>query len=171
MLIPHGIKIYCSEITDDECNLLLNYYENNKDKLKQIDYIGTSASNVTGHEFKTFNQETIHKHCREYLKDIKEINSLNIISQWINVYDNSGILNIHAHTGNVAYVIYVKVPNDSAKLNFVLDAKKNSLFSDEMAISPKKNMILMFPAEIRHYVSEYYGDEQRISVSGNIDVD
>jgi hypothetical protein len=168
-LIPHGIKIYCSEINDEHYNDLISAYNSNE--YEQIQYTGTRVDGVSGYKFRTDKTELVLNHAKEYLNSIGHLNKqISILSQWINVTQDLGYLGPHTHNGNISYAIYLEVPNDSALIHFQLNATSNSLFSDLMTLIPKKKMILMFPSEILHYVNEYSGNCKRVSVSGNITV-
>jgi hypothetical protein len=168
-LIPHGIKIYCSEITDEHFDDLNYAYNNNTHE--EIQYPNTRVDRVSGYKFRTDKTELVLNHAKEYLNSIGHPNKqISLLSQWINVTQDLGSLGPHAHNGNISYAIYLEVPNDSALIHFQLNATSNSLFSDSITITPKKKMILMFPSEILHHVNAYSGNNRRVSVSGNITV-
>lgn len=166
-LIPHGIQIYCSEITDEHYTDLIDSY--NSGTYDPIEYTGAESVGVSGYAFRTPKTNLVLNHAKEYLDSIKyKYQDTSLLAQWINVTIDNGYLGSHTHNGNISYAIYLQVPNDSACIHYNLNATKNSLFSDVVSIRPRNKMILMFPSEIVHYVSEYVGIHKRISVSGNI---
>ena len=63
----------------------------------------------------------------------------------------------------------VFVRNDTAaSFNWVCDFIEDTNFSDSFIIKPKKNLIVLFPSHLSHFVKPHDEDIGRISVSFNI---
>lgn len=85
----------------------------------------------------------------------------------------------HIHEGDFTGVYYVKAPINSGKICFVnpqqcaSTAKMCSLFKNiklEEKIEPKSGHGYFFPTYLNHYVEENMSNEDRISISYNINI-
>ena len=106
---------------------------------------------------------------------------------WVNYQKQNEFNPFHKHTGVYSFVIWMKIPYDSRKLNRK-DIARNStnpkigefqfVYKDiiggsrtyEYPMSPEaEGTMLFFPSQLDHLVYPFYDcDEERISVSGNI---
>ena len=184
-LLPLGIQIYQSEISNEFYDFLLSEYENNLDSYPRIlqnqNYWGGSDRAFLNDQTKPYIEKQVLKHAKEYVN----YPNLSLRSQWINIQAHEGFVPLHTHSGNISYVIYLKVPdylknyynkrNNAVRyaegaIDFIY-GHKNSLFPDDLSVYPREKMILMFPAEVRHYVFPFKDKEsQRVSVAGNIEM-
>ena len=109
---------------------------------------------------------------------------------WVNVQHQYEFNPLHHHSGLYSFVVFMKIPTHSEeqhKLDFgeLIRARVASDFvfvrsekNDETCIpiefplSPEdKGRMLFFPAFLQHMVYPFYGtEEERITISGNIDV-
>ena len=135
-------------------------------------------------------EKYLNEHCHSLVDNITGIDhggNLFIQNMWVNFQNEHEFNPSHNHTGIVSFVIWMKIPTESADQK-ELPISKNSnnpsasdfefLYSDilgkhqDYRISmgkEKEGVILVFPASLRHQVYPFYEcDEQRISISGNI---
>lgn len=102
-----------------------------------------------------------------------------IDSAWINKNDKNHYNNPHVHIGfNFAGVYYVDVPSNGGHLVFIRnDISSEMVQNDEFIekefdprwhVYPKKNMLVLFPSNLLHFVKPHYEDNSRISLAFNI---
>jgi hypothetical protein len=108
-----------------------------------------------------------------------KITPLKLDELWINFSQKHDFNPPHAHSGVLSFVIFCKVPpeifktqadsnNQSAgKITFSYGENITSLMGNDYPIEPYENLMFIFPAQLKHYVSPYWVDAERISVSGN----
>jgi uncharacterized protein (TIGR02466 family) len=99
---------------------------------------------------------------------------------WINFQKNHDFNPSHNHPGLISFVIYCKVPQNifedqaeskvpiAGTVTFEYGEDTSEFNQGSFTVKPFDGLMLMFPSEMRHYVSPYWIDEDRISVSGNI---
>jgi|APCry1669189440_1035222.scaffolds.fasta_scaffold00068_14 hypothetical protein len=182
-LIPVGIQIYQSSISDDFYKFLLDEYENHLGDYQPLEqnenfWNGGADFKFLKEEHRDYYNKQIGRHVNQYVGN----NDLKLSNQWINVQAHDGFLPMHDHYGILSYVIYLKVPKFRANyfykkkqdIGYVEGAiqfnfgYKNSLFPPQALIHPEEKMILIFPAEIQHYVYPFRDREsKRVSISGN----
>ena len=181
--IPVGFNIYQSEISDDFYNFLVKEFDNTE-SYKQLhqneNFWGGSDYTFVKDDNKEYIENCLLDHVDNYLRT----RSMRLKSQWINIQAHDGFFPLHNHSGNISYVIYIKVPeyisNYKNKLNndigysegclhFVY-GHQTSISSPNTIVRPMEKMILMFPSELQHYVYPFKDkDAQRVSVSGNLE--
>jgi len=185
-LIPLGIQIYQSKISQEFYDFLLNEYENNLESYEQLhqneNFWDGADFSFLKEEHKDYIEKNIQVHVTEYIGN----NILKLKKQWINVQAHDGFLPLHNHFGTLSYVIYLKTPKYRAnylnKRRQQIDYTEgsiqftyghtNSLFPAHALVQPEEKMILIFPAEIMHYVYPFRDREsKRVSVSGNLHKD
>jgi uncharacterized protein (TIGR02466 family) len=177
-----GINIYQSTISDDFYNFLLNEYNNleSYEKLYQNEnFWGGSDYTFLKDSTRDYIQSNLIAHVKQYINTT----DVSLRNQWINIQAHDGYLPTHKHTGNISYVIYMKIPdylkNYKDKLpNDIKYAEgaiqfnyghETSLFPCSTTVHPQEKMILMFPSELQHYVYPFRDRESlRVSISGNL---
>jgi len=121
---------------------------------------------------------------------VKKLSSVNeyvrgnfsLESLWINFQKQYDHNPPHKHTGVYSFVVYLKVPDKI----FEVQADSNTqdagyiifnygdVISDTTRINfkvqPYEGLMLIFPNNLEHHVPPFWIDEERISVSGNINV-
>jgi hypothetical protein len=177
-----GVEIYQSRISDEFYSFLLNEYENYLESYEQLyqneNFWGGDDRLFLKNEHRNFVEQHLSKHVEEYIGN----NDLQLKNQWINIQAHDGFLPMHDHFGVLSYVIYLKIPKYRAnylnkrrqQIDYVEGAiqfnygHKNSLFPPQAIVYPEERMILMFPAELMHYVYPFRDrDSLRVSISGN----
>ena len=171
---------------DIDCLELERYILNMKEK----DFKGRTISNVGGYQsnpldlndknFKVFLDKLLLK-LKEY-SSIFEI-SLNtkIHDYWFNINNLKHSNKLHNHSGAfLSGVFYVKIPKNSGKLYFQnVKASHDNCFksktlntynkyrSNYYNITPKENLLVLFPGWLDHLVESNNSNENRISISFN----
>lgn len=178
-------------LSDELCNGLLE-----KGKKSNED----ARNGLAGHLDKEFNyskddRNWFIKKFEPYLQDhmkflnefhTREHNStLVLTSLWINYMKNNEFNPPHTHSGDLSFVIYLKVPNDLKEENkkyigtdpcgpggisFVNDLKSDKMIVSEVNIFPEERECYIFPSKLHHMVFPFKSNCERISVSGNINM-
>ena len=118
----------------------------------------------------------------DILIPIKENNAHNlnykILEMWANISNPKGFNIEHNHPGSfISGVFYLKVPKNSGKIIFrdprpIPDWNGDSFFFHALScntpIEPKEKMLLLFPSWLYHRVETNNSNEERISISFNI---
>lgn len=101
---------------------------------------------------------------------------------WINFQKINDFNPIHSHSGDLSFVIYLKVPKNIFSVNTSGNYKKAGLIEflygepvsyfdrENFTVQPSEGLMLIFPAKLQHFVPPFWVDEERISVSGNLSV-
>ena len=99
---------------------------------------------------------------------------------WINFQRAKEYNPIHSHPGcNLSFVLYLTVPEEMlAEKRMTTGAAPGHTgfmygedaygFITHRIVRPVERTILMFPSNLRHYVSHFTSDVTRVSVSGNV---
>lgn len=115
--------------------------------------------------------------------NIKNDCSIRVSNLWVNVNKKYSYNSNHIH-GNSFFsgVFYVKVPENSGRINFENPSPIQELFIDKVkpfmnnynhftahswTYDPRPNMVVMFPSWIEHNVDQNLSDEDRISIAFN----
>jgi hypothetical protein len=179
-----GVRVYQSTIKKEFYNFLLNEYENNLNAYPKLfqnqNYWGGGDYAFVKDDTREYVQSSLLLHVKEYIGT----DQMTLRNQWINEQAHDGFVPLHKHSGNLSYVIYLKVPKyllnyygkrmtsiqyAEGAIDFIY-GHKTSLFPDDLTLYPEEGMILMFPSELRHYVFPFKDKEsKRVSISGNFD--
>lgn len=181
-LIPLGPSIYQSYVTEEFFQFLTNEYKH-IEKYERL-FQNENQWNGKDYAFVNFeNRKYVEDNLKSHVKEYVGTDSVELMNQWINVQAHDGFLPEHVHTGNLSYVIYLKLPdylknyykklpNDikyvegCIQFNF---GHETSLSLAHIPIRPEEKMILMFPSEVYHYVYPFRDREsERVSISGNL---
>ena len=127
---------------------------------------------------------------RKYiLNEDEEKPKFKMFSLWVNYQRQYEFNPIHDHTGLYSFVIFMKIPthwkeqialpisvNSNAPLashfQFILGKENGEVMTFPIALSPEdEGRMLFFLAWLRHMVYPFYEcEEERITISGNIDL-
>lgn len=160
----------------DNCNLLEKIQDHSRKTPSQ--YL-SNRGGYQGHEFVdddlfSFIGENIPTHPNKQITEYS-------IAAWVNI-NKPGCYNVrhsHLHTDTLlSGVYYVKVPEDSGVIKFwdprghwMHTMRDNDYYNDclySYDISPEPGLLLLFPCWLEHEVSENLSNDERISVSFNI---
>lgn len=196
-IIPKNLYQYLIDISDEA----LSKKENDmKNKLVGRIYKGSqvSISNIINLEF----QKYIVMCCEEYANLIasgsdlkpKNFSNLNLESIWVVSQFANDYNPLHAHSGKISGIIYLKVPpqinNPQKEIEYIKDAeaeRKNYLVDGRIGfllqyvdlesghvkpfqkvIEPVEGTMYLFPSSIQHVVYPYEGPGERRSVAFNL---
>ena len=100
---------------------------------------------------------------------------------WINFMGSNEYNPIHTHSGDLSFVIYLKVADElkmeshtykgtsagPGKIEFIYGEKQGNCITGHSFL-PEQYDMFIFPATLKHFVYPYKSDVERVSVSGNI---
>ncbi len=104
-------------------------------------------------------------------------------SFWVNIQKPREYNPTHHHTGDLSFVIYLQVPEGLKKENedirgvhnnegpgmITFDYGEHLPFSiGRVSQMPKVGSVIIFPSWVRHYVTDFKSEGERISAAGNI---
>lgn len=125
----------------------------------------------------------IMQQLRYVLEDCKISNCVAEIKRsWFNVNSKNSMNLLHTHTTTFSGVYYLKSNKNSGKVCFLnlsmlnswngynLSDEKNNFVADTFCIDPVEGRIFIWQSPIPHYVTPNNDDEDRISISFNIEV-
>ena len=104
---------------------------------------------------------------------------LRLDTLWINFSQKHDFNPPHKHLGALSFVIFCKMPKEifevqadsnaqkAGEIHFQYGESISHLMGNEYPVKPYKNLMFIFPAELKHFVPAYWVDAERISVSGN----
>ena len=142
-------------------------------------YPSENRSGEGGYQTPTFDWESFHPQGKEYIEGvIKEEakQNLRVDLWWYNINPKGAWNAPHNHPGcALALILYV---TDSGGLLTLMsphnmrmiDNKNIGGIGDIVSINAKKGDIIMFPADLYHYVKPNQKEEDRISISVNLNI-
>lgn len=84
-------------------------------------------------------------------------------SHWGHVHQKNMSTNTHSHLPSKwSAACYLQVPENSGKICFMVEE-----LNMQASISPKVGGYIIFPSELKHYVTAHGNDEPRVSLSVN----
>tara|TARA_Y100000401_G_C8254367_1_gene189894 strand:+ start:178 stop:729 length:552 start_codon:yes stop_codon:yes gene_type:complete len=156
-------------------------------KLAKLDY----KHELVGHISSSLQLPDVENKLSNYVLDVaKQLNylytpDLEMKKTWVNFQKKYEFNPVHYHGGTISFVIWVKVPytyEDECKVDSVRNRERpcagcfeflhtNTLGQIKKTLyPPTENILLVFPSTLSHCVYPFYtSDEERISISGNID--
>ena len=130
-----------------------------------------SYPNYRGYQSPGFNWEDFHPYGKEVVKDIvsKAIEiDFNISNWWYNINGKEAWNLPHCHPGSdLALVLYLTETDDLLHLINPFSQRRLNETSTYVP-STKKGDILIFPSDIQHFVMPNQKEEDRISISMNL---
>lgn len=144
---------------------ILRYHQYAKENGLLEAYTNVGGDHVTVHDtkdwpqFSLFNTE-IENYC------IKNIQSANGYYYWYNINYKNCYNNMHSHGRSEHKMIrcliyYVKVPEESGDLIFLIDGK-------QVFYTPKEGDFIEFDKNLMHGVEPNFSDKTRISIAINV---
>jgi hypothetical protein len=170
----------------------VEYILNNQNKMQK--YNKSLAGNLEK-EFGSYKSkeilnpilQTIANECYMHFTETKETFDWEILDIWTNYQKKYEYNPLHKHSGDLSFVLWVKIPYDlEEELNLENAVNSNNpsnslfnfVYSDNFGriTSYKINLdksfegkIVMFPSHLNHIVYPFYtSDDYRISISGNL---
>ena len=135
-----------------------------------------TRSNIDGYQTPTLDWKEFHPRGIKYIEkvihecDSQLFESFKIVNWWFNI-NGKGASNLpHTHPGaDIAIVFYLT--DSDGLLNFVnpFTMRRFELHSEQfIGLNAKKGDILIFPADLVHYVRPNKRDTDRVSISMNL---
>lgn len=103
-----------------------------------------------------------------------------LVSLWINFQQAKEHNPVHIHPGaDLSFALHLNFPEEilnekpeslgiaPGRLSFLYGEERTHTIA-ERSFTPEKNVMFMFPANLRHYVTSFESNVERISVAGNI---
>ena len=172
------------DITDKEIRFILNSeYEDMKEgalgKISKNKYIlGKKSLNLL--------KKQLDKHITLYTRTILKVDpkiNFCLENSWIIKHDPKDYAQVHFHSNTfLSGVMYVQVPPNSGDIIFNDRRAHNGLLSPivkipyselnihnakQWSIKPEKNLLLIFPASLQHWVSVNKTEESRYGIAFN----
>ena len=109
----------------------------------------------------------------------KELPQMVVRAMWGNINPKGGFNFTHVHpSGWLSGVYYIQLPEANNEIVFqdprparMMDFQRSSLIADEyFSHHPKVGELLLFPSWLPHFVSPNTSDQNRISISFNVEL-
>ena len=109
----------------------------------------------------------------------KELPQMVVRAMWGNINPKGGFNFTHVHpSGWLSGVYYIQLPEANNEIVFqdprparMMDFQRSSLIADEyFSYHPKVGELLLFPSWLPHFVSPNTSDQNRISISFNVEL-
>ena len=152
------------------------------------DYVVEMSQTTPSYQKSNFggwqSSDNLHTHpifrefCGSLLKTMQSITCMytsqevHIQSMWANINDKGDSNAHHTHEGIISGVFYLQVPENSGRLVLVDPAVRNynsAIKNSNYGIKPERLACIVFPSWLEHYVEPNQSNENRISISFNID--
>ena len=140
-------------------------------------YKGRSKSNQGGYQTPTLEWEMFHPEGKEYINNVVSklleeeqspfFKNFKVVSWWYNI-NGQGHWNIpHTHPDtDVALVFYLT--DSDGLLTFLNPHPQRAIHPQSVSINAKRGDVVVFPSELYHYVLPNTREEDRISISMNL---
>jgi len=165
-------------ILNNERYHIYNYIEEIEELIKTKPIV--KKSNMGGYQtYHDLDQNPVFRELCETIISlsnniIKEYmpNSLAVLDgMWANVNDSRDYNAAHVHGGVLSGVFYLKVPKKSGNLVLINPAVRSDSSVIRMknyVVEPKECACIIFPSWLEHYVESNESNEERISISFNV---
>ena len=190
LITAFSAPIWQSEYPDfnedkEELIKSIREYREKNPEGERVSNIGGWQSNKNFHHFEKFSKFfdyicSFGQKCAADL-DFPEMD-IGIVDAWININDHRGCINkSHSHGGTFSGVFYLSCPDGSGDLcipspikhalwyGTVYPENKSQYTATEMTITPEDGMVILWPSYLEHSVFPNAHDDERISISFNID--
>ena len=129
-----------------------------------------NRSNKGGYQTPAFEVNKFHPQGIDYInKVVGDIFKFKVESWWYNINGNGHWNHPHSHPGsNFALVLYVTDSDRLLQLMSPFPQRIHESNGDHINVNTKKGDIIIFPADIYHYVLPNPREEDRISISMNL---
>lgn len=145
----------------------------------------------------SFLAEAIEKYCKDFgtlrlLGDMEWKGPLpwHLSSLWVNFQNKHEFNPLHDHAGVLSFVVWMKIPYDHEEQSKLEIAHRSNskhdvgnfgfMYSDILGGTrsyifqmdkEREGMMVLFPSRLKHQVFPFYEcDEERVSISGNLDI-
>ena len=186
----HGLEL--DHFQDEKQNLLdFVYSEREKDPtgIELSNQGGGWHSNNEYHFFENYLNDFVTAALKDYFSNTDIFVSkfeFSIIGLWMNINPPGASNKAHMHPGShFSGVFWIKLPKDSGSITFQNDTsfkcfneflvynttfKKDTILYQNYALFPGEGAMVLFPSSLYHCVEPNKSNEDRISVSFNVEV-
>jgi len=177
------IQLFPTYVFTKKCNLDLKKIK--KDCLDHISNTKSSSISSTGYQHYNFDCKVLSKELKESIPQREDLPLKSIKNSfWVNInYKNQHNI-LHSHDpfcdNALSGVFYVQTPKDCGNIRLydprytltsAPDLKYYNNASPCHIFTPEPNLLLIFPSWLQHLVEPNNSDEQRISISFNIQLE
>ena len=129
-----------------------------------------NKSNEGGYQTPTFNWEDFHPQGIEYInKVVGDIFEFKVKEWWYNINGQGHWNTPHSHTGDdFALILYLTDSDGLLHLLSPFPQRRFERSADHVNVDAKKGDIIMFPSDLLHYVIPNPKEDDRISISMNL---
>lgn len=180
----HSIaSVFCTPIY---INIINTLSDSDVDFIKELDYYGPNAGgNLTSSNLDILNHEKlsnlkqqIEENLNLYIANVMAPTNdikLRITQSWANKNPKNTGHHKHNHSNSIVSGVFYISPNPAPILfeqtlnsPFRVDSNKSTPFNTESyKVNCSKNMLVLFPSHLQHYVETNQTDEERISIAFN----
>ena len=130
------------------------------------------VSNQGGYQTAQFSWEDFHPSGREYIENVvnnifSPKSSVSIVGWWYNINPQGAWNTPHSH-GGAHYALVFYVTDSDSLLRFLTPHNSRRSEPGYKSINAKKGDLLIFPADLVHHVMPNQREEDRISISMNL---
>ena len=133
-------------------------------------YSSENRSNEVGYQTPPLEWKGFQSQGREYIEKVIGDTfkfKLEVESWWYNINGKGHWNTPHIHTTHFALVWYLTDSNGLLQLMNPFPQRHNSL-TESMSVNGKKGSIVIFPSDLIHYVKPNPKEEDRVSISMNL---
>ena len=191
---PFGPPIYHGTVPSTLIDIVTEEARKNLNNEK-LDYRGQLAGNFTngmsielpyGNNARNKIDNAIHEHIEQFFKEIKLTFApipptiYKLAHIWINFQQKYDFNPPHEHFGFLSFILFGDIderiftenlPKSGIKkaghVTFMHGTTYNTFEKSNVTVKPKKGDLYIFPADLTHYVTPFWIDAERISMSGN----
>lgn len=144
-------------------------------------FIPNKQTNII-EDYKLLNtKKLILKHVKKYLNDAQQSieDEYQIVESWLNIFEKDNNIGLHEHgyqPNTVSGVYYHKADKDCGMISFkspnpfvISFPHRCEQYSNIVRVPPEQGMIILFPSWLQHKVEPNRSDNERISLSFNIE--
>ena len=186
-------NIFSTYLYIKKCNINLPSLNSHIIKTKKINPEGRKLSNYDGWQSKNFTKTNSYTPplfnilttaVEEIKNKIEYQHNLRLHNYWYNINHRNSFNAPHFHTGVhnntvVSGVFYIETPKDCGQIVFTRNDqlvdimykgrtnKYNEYNSSTWTVKPVKNLCVLFPANLEHFVEPNFNKKKRISIGFN----
>lgn len=184
-----GPHLFHTKVDLNFCNELLTRGSNKKENCAKhlAGYFDTEyAFNEDDKYFFLTNLEKVFKtfsKSSQHFYNEKMFETLKLKNLWINFMHKGDFNPMHTHSGDLSFVLFLKVPDELKQENREYSGTDNvgpgaitfgwgehlNGFVNQKNVLPETGDFFIFPAGLRHMVYPFKSDVERVSVAGNFD--
>ena len=184
-----GPFLYKTKLTNEEINKIKKLCKKNIKKNFRSNLAGLIKNEYEINSKKLFS--IIFLYLDSYSKAAQEHYNINIGKKitlkesWVNFMTKFESNPLHSHSGDLSFIIYLDIPkklkeecNDTISnkskpggISFVNKLNDEKLFINSLNFFPEIGDFFIFPASLNHYVNHFQSEGERVSVSGNIELE